>query len=152
MMTTKERPTYYEVLRAGGNAENLRLRLELFVIEVKIKFPEYATEATELVDQVLRALRHDHGGRRPEDVFIVWLNKKVPNREFFATPEHEETMLKLWERWYDTEQLDKEFWGIRLHHEKGVQYGWMYLTEERVSQGLQCLREWLEGRQANPAC
>ncbi|PGH30930.1 hypothetical protein GX50_06287 [[Emmonsia] crescens] len=64
---TTDRPTYEEISKAHGSASRIGLALR----ECKTRFELYSppfTQGIQAVDEVLQALRDDHGGDLPEKI------------------------------------------------------------------------------------
>ncbi|PGH06036.1 hypothetical protein GX51_02627 [Blastomyces parvus] len=147
---TTDRPTYQEISNAHSNAYVIIRELNI----CKTRFEQYSppfTQGIQAVDEVLQALRDDHGGDLPEKILGFWSRQRlrqVRDHRTFATPEEKKAMVAIFERWNDRDRLKKQFWGLMLGDpDNGVLYH-RYFTHERSLQVYQCLREWLEKRKA----
>ncbi|KAK2766167.1 hypothetical protein FQN54_007683 [Arachnomyces sp. PD_36] len=104
---------------------------------------QLATSTAGLIDQVLRALRDDHGGAYPDEVLERWAGQRedLHDRQIFKTPEEKEAMVKIWKTWRDSDWVKKTFWCFNIDDPYTV-------TGDHVPQVKQCLLEWLRKRRA----
>ncbi|PGH28547.1 hypothetical protein GX50_08718 [[Emmonsia] crescens] len=148
-----DQPSNSEITKAFGNAYDVIWRLG----QCKTLFKRRSrpnTDAIRLVDEVLQALRDDHGGMSPEDLLRFWYERRCRmhrDRRIFATPEEKRAMVATWERWNDRDKLKERFWAFMSGEPGDDITPRRFLSEEHSLQIIQCLRDWLEKRKVGQA-
>ncbi|OJD11998.1 hypothetical protein AJ78_07343 [Emergomyces pasteurianus Ep9510] len=147
---TDDRPTYAELLDAFCNAVSVQLGLDACTRAFNLYSIPF-TEGLELVEEVERALREDHGGVRPRDVLSFWLDQRgrwVRDHRTFATPEEKTAMVAIYERWKDKDRINEQFWGLMMDEPDHGGVRGFHFTHERAWKATRCLSDWLEKRKA----
>lgn len=155
LTSTDDHRTDLELSGAYTNARNVVDSLEKWRKRLE-RWPCYSYEVR-LIDEVLQALRDDHGGVLPFELFSVWSkNRSEQERSFgngpeiFATPNHKSAMIRALEQWTG-EGVKQQFWTLKINdldddllcfHTPGV------LPEKRVLEVGRCLEVWLQTRKA----
>ncbi|KKZ68694.1 hypothetical protein EMCG_05729 [[Emmonsia] crescens] len=148
-----DQPSNSEITKAFGNAYDtiwaLRECKTLFRRRTRLN-----ADARRLVDEVLQALRDDHGGMFPQELLWFWYERRcrrIRDRRIFATPEEKKAMVATWERWNDRDKLKEQFWAFMPDEPGGDITSQRFLPDERTLQIIQCLRGWLEKRKTGQA-
>lgn len=146
---SSDQPTYYDIRDANSNAFCLVDRLHVCQRRMRWLYPLHtdAQHVVSLIDQVLQALRDDHGGALPHEVLDCW-SKNHSDSTLFATPNEKKAMMETWRRWKDEDRLQKDFWAFRFQVENDDFLYVRPIAEERILQVKQCLLEWLKKRKA----
>lgn len=64
-------------------------------------------------------------------------------------PKKKMAMVKVWERWNDEKRVKEQFLAFKtLYEPEPMVPKPVVLTEEYIPEAMQCLRDWLEKRQA----
>ncbi|KAK2794599.1 hypothetical protein FQN50_009895 [Emmonsiellopsis sp. PD_5] len=151
-----DRPTNDEIMDAYLTASFVTRRLETckeYLENYGKRYSERYAEVIRLIDEVLQALRNDHGGAPPEAVLSLWLDKReahIRDHRIFAPDQKEkEAMITIWERWNNEEKIKEQFWALAIDNP---------VTDDLLAQLLhypsaecsliQCLSDWLEKRKA----
>ncbi|OAX84554.1 hypothetical protein ACJ72_01073 [Emergomyces africanus] len=147
---TEDRPTTEELNKAYYNFLAFYNGLDACKTAFNLFATPY-TEGLELIKQVEQALRDDHGGVLPRDIFNFWWDQRYHNirdHRTFATPEEKNAMVAIYERWKDKDKIKKQFWALPID-EPEFKFGARHRTrfsDERCWQVTYCLREWLQKR------
>lgn len=155
-LTSTEHPTTEELDHAYLNAYKVVSTLEDKWKKKLERFSCYPYQVR-LIDEVLQALRDDHGGVLPFEVFSAWgKNRREQERllgngpELFATPDEERAMISIWERWTD-DSIKQQFWALRIgDYDDNLLcfHSPWFLPEYRVLEVGRCLEDWLQKRKA----
>lgn len=140
-----DQPTLDEIHDAKLTAASLTIRLQACQTCMMMEpYPNNADTAR-LIDEVLQALRDDHGGVLPDEVLRFWDNKRghhYNDRKLFATLDEKKAMVAIWERWNDRNRIEEQF---RPFFEEGdVRY--VPPSVQRNWEVRHCLLNWLEKR------
>lgn len=150
-LTTKDQPSSDDMWHAFVNANAVAYRVKHSKRLIQ-RHHSHRTDVAQLLDDVYQALCDDHGGITPGELLDMWENRRCDSLLDIAagTPEEKKTMIMICDRWKDIKSVEKEFWafgscdkGDRIHLVE-------YISEERVSQIEQCLRDWLQRRRDSP--
>lgn len=132
------RLTYKEVDSACENAADVVRRLSRSRKRLEERLPN-RTDAIRLADDVLQALREDHGGVLPDEALAsLCLRTRFNDRDIFSTPEEKEAIIRMWARWKDAESVEKRFWGLGIGQMSDRVVFDYDLNEYRVWQFVEC--------------
>lgn len=147
-LTMSGRPNQREMYQGSFNASRVTSRLTISKRRIRQQFP-HRTDVIQLIDNVLQALLDDHNGMEPDSLLFMWWENS--QWYYFATPDEKESVISILERWEDIETLKKKFWAVKIDEHDDIGRRGSKLSEERVLQLEQCLRNWLQERRDGTA-
>ena len=146
---SSDQPTDWEIFHAGSHAFHVIFMFEKCKCLIPEHFPHHI-DVVRLINEVLQALRDDHGGVLPYEALEIWEDKRgryMHDRSIFTTPEEKQAMVKIWERWNNMDRIKEEFWAFPIGNFDFFDRPWA-LPEERILQLRLCLLDWLAKRKA----
>ncbi|KAK2791442.1 hypothetical protein FQN52_004876 [Onygenales sp. PD_12] len=146
-----DRPTYAELYDAEFNALMVARHLVVCKETIERRYRITNTDAIRLIDEVLQALRDDHGGTLPSEVLEFWLEKRrdnVRDHWTFSTPDEKKAMVEMWQRWDNLEKVKEQFWVFDIDNYVSKATDSLLSDPSGEISVIQCLSHWLEKRKA----